>query len=268
MAQRCSEWPGGATHFGSGWAAKSAACSASERKPETTSSEMPAALAAPRPSGRRPRPRRASCPRRRGRRAGRCSRRRWQRWARRRRASAGAAASASAEASTRVPPAPSTRAPTTALACSGAKETRSGNVEPQAVGVDAVGSASRERRCPGPCQVDELVDVGRVRDATGKGRRREQARQVVAHRPRRRDRRQVGGPLDPALAGDRAGDRDQRQGGRDQREGAAQGQQQRLAGLLARQPGEAGSTERLGVPLHTLTLAIKPIPVVRSIQRF
>ena len=41
MAQRCSEWPGGATHFGSGWAAKSAACSASERKPELTIRSAP-----------------------------------------------------------------------------------------------------------------------------------------------------------------------------------------------------------------------------------
>ena len=43
VAQRCSEWPGGATQRGSGWAAKSAACSASERKPEMTIRAMPAA---------------------------------------------------------------------------------------------------------------------------------------------------------------------------------------------------------------------------------
>ena len=46
MAQRCSECPGGATQVGSGWAAKSAACSASERKPELTTSESPARAAA------------------------------------------------------------------------------------------------------------------------------------------------------------------------------------------------------------------------------
>ena len=46
VAQRCSEWPGGATQRGSGWRAKSAACSASERYPETTTRSSSARRAA------------------------------------------------------------------------------------------------------------------------------------------------------------------------------------------------------------------------------
>src|SRR5205085_9151859 len=46
VAHRCRECPGGATQVGSGWAANSAACSASERKPELTPRVSPAALAA------------------------------------------------------------------------------------------------------------------------------------------------------------------------------------------------------------------------------
>ena len=65
-------------------------------------------------------------------------------------------------------------------------------------------------------------------EPVGQRRRREQARQVVAHRARGRDRRQVGGPLRPPLAGHRAGDRHQRQRAGDQREGAAERQRQRL----------------------------------------
>src|SRR6201994_3075157 len=46
VAHRWREVPGGATHFGSGCAANSSACSASERKPETTISVMPSSAAA------------------------------------------------------------------------------------------------------------------------------------------------------------------------------------------------------------------------------
>ena len=46
MPRRCSDRPGGATHFGSGWRANSTACSAFERKPLTTTSETPSRRAA------------------------------------------------------------------------------------------------------------------------------------------------------------------------------------------------------------------------------
>ena len=76
------------------------------------------------------------------------------------------------------------------------------------------------RRGPRPGQVDGAGHVDRVRQPVGKQRRRGHPRQVVAHRARRRERRQVGGPLQPALAGQRAGDRDDRQR-RDQQHHAA-----------------------------------------------
>ena len=87
----------------------------------------------------------------------------------------------------------------------------------------------RVGRRPRPPEVDGFLHVGRVGEAVGKGRRREQAGQVVAHRARRRDRRQVGRPLDPSLAGHRPGDRDQRQRPGDQDETAAHRQGQHLA---------------------------------------
>ena len=46
MPRRCSDFPGGATHFGSGCAANRAACSASLRKAEVMSSATPSARAA------------------------------------------------------------------------------------------------------------------------------------------------------------------------------------------------------------------------------
>ena len=51
VALRCSDSPGGATHFGSGWRAKRTACSASERKPLEITSATPSARAAA-PCGR------------------------------------------------------------------------------------------------------------------------------------------------------------------------------------------------------------------------
>ena len=46
MPSRCSDFPGGATHFGSGWAANSLACSALLRNAETMISAMPSSRAA------------------------------------------------------------------------------------------------------------------------------------------------------------------------------------------------------------------------------
>lgn len=46
MPSRCSDVPGRATHFGSGWAANSAACSALERNALVISSATPSARAA------------------------------------------------------------------------------------------------------------------------------------------------------------------------------------------------------------------------------
>ena len=121
---------------------------------------------------------------------------------------------------------------TTALAWTGAKEIESGKETRRRPADDAV----RFRRLEGgdsrPQQVDELLHVQRIRQAVGQGRRGEQPRQVVAHRARRGDRRQVRGPLHPPLPGDRAGDRDQRQRCDDQHEDPAQRQRQRLAALL------------------------------------
>ena len=116
-------------------------------------------------------------------------------------APAGAAASATADASTalaarrrprggrRPPPSP---AP--------ARRSRGpGKRDRSRARVDAVRPAGGERGRPRPGQVGGLVDVGRVGQAVGQRRRRQQPRQVVAHRAGRRDRRQVGGPLHPPL---------------------------------------------------------------------
>jgi hypothetical protein len=67
-SHRVQRWPGGATHLGSGRAAKRAACSASERKPETTRRAR-RRRGRPAPCGRRRR-RRGASPRR----CGICSR--------------------------------------------------------------------------------------------------------------------------------------------------------------------------------------------------
>lgn len=120
----------------------------------------------------------------------------------------------------------------------------------QLLGADVVCSRHVGRGGAGPGQVFDLLHVFRVRQAVGEHGRRQQPRQVVAHRARRRDRREVGRPLRPALPDHRAGDRDQCQGAGDQREGAREREQQRLAVLSAN--------------LHAATLSGADARVVRS----
>ena len=133
-----------------------------------------------------------------GRRAGRCSRRRWPWSAAPPAAPSGAAASATADASTSsCSPPTSSRATTIASARTGAKESASGKRDPETRG--STPFALRRLDCgqPRPLQVGGLVEVGRVRLPVGRASGREQAGQVVAHRADGRDRRQVGRPLHP-----------------------------------------------------------------------
>ena len=107
-----------------------------------------------------------------------------------------------------------------------------------------------------------------IRQAVGQGRRREQARQVVAHRARRRDRRQVRRPLHPPFAGHRAGDRDQRQRRGDQHEGPAERQRQRLPALAARTPRHPHAEPTISTKSHARTLTGASASVARSNEQF
>ena len=233
MAQRCRECPGGATHFGSGWAAKRAACSASERKPETTRRAMPAgagrgrhpvegggdvrahplavavderaAVAAA--AGHRRHPTAGA-----GRRGGFGDRRRL----------GPRPAAADVEVGHHLGLRPHRRE---------RGEVGKGEAEPARV--DAVRPAGIDRGRARLRQVGGLVEVDGIRQAVRERRRREQPRQVVAHRAGGRDRREVGRPLHPPLAGHRPGDRDQHQRPGKQGQGSAEGEDQGLARLLA-----------------------------------
>jgi len=120
-----------------------------------------------------------------------------------------------------------------------------GDLQPR--GADVVRSRHVGRGGPGPSQVLELLHVRWIRQTVGKHGRRQQPRQVVAHRARRRDRGQVGTSLRSPLSRHRTGDRDQRQGSGDQREGAPERQQQDLAVLSAgfHAPTLAGADARV-----------------------
>ncbi len=93
--------------------------------------------------------------------------------------------------------------------------------------------ADRERRGPRPRQVVRLAQVIRVR-ATVDRRRLEQPLEVVLHRPRGGQCREVGSALRAALAGQSAAEREQHRSAQHQREQRTQRDDQRLAALRLR----------------------------------
>ena len=136
----------------------------------------------------------------------------------------------------------------TALTWTGAKDARSGKEMPKPGGIDSVGPAGGDRGVPRPRQVGGLADVAAVRRPVRQRWRREQARQVVAQRARGGDRRQVGGPLGPALARHGAGDRDQGQRADEEDDRSSQHQQQRLPVFPppSHEPDPGGQTRARG----------------------
>ena len=227
--------PAARPSVGSGWAAKSAACSASERKPELTTSVSPA----------------------RGGRRGHAVEGRGDvgahplavavderaRSSRRRSPIAGIAPPEPAGARRlRRPPTATTgraRRPrassspsTVALARTGAKETRVREGDPQAAGptpfARAAARAATRARARGRQACSMWAGLGRPFGSVGGESRRgrssriERAAEIAARSAARCTR---------ALPGHRSGDRDQRQGAGDQHEAAAERQRQRLAVL-------------------------------------
>lgn len=106
-----------------------------------------------------------------------------------------------------------------------------GKGEANAGRLEAVGAAGVERRGAGTGDVGELRHMDRIGQVIRQGRRREQSRQVVAHRAGSRDRNQIGRPLHPSLARDSARDRHQSQRCRQEDETPSQSQYQRLPPL-------------------------------------
>ena len=193
MALRCSDSPGGATHFGSGWRANRTACSASERKPLVIDQRDAVRAGRRPPCGRTPARRRAAsaCPG--GARAARRSRRRVANAAGP--APPGGASSASARARVRT-----RRAAERRRAASTATRTRTGAIvsrvgERHRGAGRAVRGGDARRRPRGRAR-------GRrpSRDGAGSGgramtRRLEQPRVGVVHRPGAAERGEVGRPL-------------------------------------------------------------------------
>ena len=112
--------------------------------------------------------------------------------------------------------------------------------EPSRIG--AVPPRCIDRRESRPVEVLTAREVARIRRAARQAGGREQPGQVVAHAPRGRERRQIRGPLDPTLPGDRAPDRREHERGEDEDEAAAEHSRQSL-------PTLPGSLRAAGVRL-------------------
>ena len=203
VPSRCSDLPGGATHFGSGWAANSSACSASLRKPLMTISAMPSRARGGGHAVERVRRRRgaSACPA--GRRAGRGTRRR-----RRSRQTGPAPAGASSASARALTPASWCRPPASLVAgsrtvtriCVGRERVAVGKRRPSTLR-GAVARAPRPSAASRPSARYAPTSRWRGFGAGRRSRRLEQARVGVAHRPRARERAEVGRALlAPALA--------------------------------------------------------------------
>ena len=101
-------------------------------------------------------------------------------------------------------------------------------------GSDAVDPRRRSGGVGGAGQEGGLAQVAGVDGAVFESRRGAEPAGVVAHRTRRRDRREIGGALGPALAGHRADDRDQGEGGDHHRRERAEHRRQRWPSSASR----------------------------------
>ena len=95
-------------------------------------------------------------------------------------------------------------------------------------GVEIVAPGRDRGRVAGAVEILAPVEVGGVRDAVRQRRRQEQPAEVVPHRAGRRDRREIDGPLQPALGGRRAADRDEDERCRDDQDRDCEDRGQRL----------------------------------------
>ena len=245
MPSRCSDCPGGATHFGSGWAANSAACSALRAK-RAVDDQPDAVFAPPRPpSGRTPARRRdaSACPA--GARAAPCTRRRRPPRCptRRRRDELGLRGRVAGDV---VRPCPSEIPSRTTTRRRGGASPSPGNVTSTSAAPLRLRSGHRE--APTEREVLRPLEVRRVRASADLGRR-EHARVGVPHRARPGERGEVRGALVLAADADRAGDAAEDDRAEQHRHERADDQEARLALLgvsagvgHAGQPGEEGVT--------------------------